>query len=298
MSSTPVPIVFVHIGGAPPDYASVAVRQARIWNPNTPIVFLSSVVGDYGAGEEWIALKDIPMSANHKKFCETTILDTNFRNGFWRSTTERLFFLEDWAAWKGVKEFFHIENDNTLYMPLDEMLPSLRVQSRGIMAPFQGQGTLKKGDARMCFSVLYCNHLEALSDFLYFLAGSRTDQDEMIRGGLYWQDNLESCSCLPTTPPTTRFVSDAFRNWYVGAVPWVFDGAAYGQYLGGEDPRNGPKGPGFINTDVDFRADQFLYGWRKDSSGRRFPTLMDSRGKEWRIANLHIHCKRLADFQS
>ena len=290
-----VPIVFVHIGGAPPDYAAVAVRQARLWNPTTPIVFLSSVVGDYGAGEEWIALSDIPMSLSHKKFCETTPLDTAFRDGFWRSTTERLFFLEDWAIWKGVKEFFHVENDNTLYMPLEEMLPTLRVK-KGLSVPFHGQGVEKNGDARMCYSVFYCNSLEALSHFTYFLAVARSDQDEMIRGGVYWKDNTDSYSCLPTVPATARFASDSFRDWYIGSASWVFDGSAYGQYLGGEDPRNGPKGPGFVNTDVDFRADQFLYGWRKDSSGRRFPTLMDSGGKEWRIANLHIHSKRLADF--
>jgi hypothetical protein len=296
MSSTSVPIVFVHIGDALPEYAAVAVRQARLWNPTTPIVFLSSVVADYGAGEEWISLGDIPMSANHKKFCEATMLDTKFRNGFWRSTTERLFFLEDWAAWKGVGEFFHLENDNTLYMPLDEMLPTLRITSKGLSAPFHGQGTVKSGDARMCFSALYCNRPQALSDFTHFLAGRRASEDEMFRGGLYWQDNEDSCGCLPTAPAATRFVSETFRKWYIGDAPWVFDGAAHGQYLGGEDPRNGPKGPGFVNTDVDFRTDQFLYGWRKDSSGRRFPTLMDSRGKEWRIVNLHIHCKRLADF--
>jgi hypothetical protein len=91
-------------------------------------------------------------------------------------------------------------------------------------------------------------------------------------------------------------ISDTFREWYENPeFSWVFDGAAYGQYLGGEDPRNGTKGPGFVNTDVDFRTDQFLYGWRADA-GRRYPTLLDGRGKEWRIANLHIHCKRLADF--
>jgi hypothetical protein len=71
---------------------------------------------------------------------------------------------------------------------------------------------------------------------------------------------------------------------------------AYGQYLGGEDPRNGPRGPGFINEDAEFRADQFLYGWKADKAGRRYPVLLDKNGKEWPIANLHIHCKRLEDF--
>jgi len=299
MSSTHVPIVFVHIGDAPPEYAKIAVSQARKWNPLNPIVFLSSVcpAGGYGARETWISLTDIPKSVNHAKFCETTILDTSFRNGFWRSTTERLFYLEDWAAWKGVKEFFHIENDNTLYMAIDDMLPTLRKESKGISAPFQGQGPIKNGDARVCFSMLYCNKLEALSDFTYFLAGSRTDRDEMIRGGLHWQDTVDDCSFLPTTPPGSQYVSHTFQNWYENpAFSWVFDAAAYGQYLGGEDARNGPKGPGFVNLDVDFRADQFVYTWRKDAAERLYPLLIDKDGREWPLANLHIHSKALEKF--
>jgi hypothetical protein len=76
----------------------------------------------------------------------------------------------------------------------------------------------------------------------------------------------------------------------------VFDAAAHGQYLGGEDPRNGPRGPGFVNQDAEFRADQFMYTWRKDAAERLYPLIIDKDGKEWPIANLHIHSKRLKDF--
>jgi hypothetical protein len=269
------------------------VRQARLWNPTTPIIFLSSVVGDYGAGEEWVALSDIPMSANHKKFCENTALHTRFSNDVWRSTAEGVFFLEDWAIWKKVKEFFHVENNNTLYIPLEEMLPTLRAK-KGVSTPFQGQRAQNNDDMRVSYSVIYSNSLEAFAHFTYFLTMDHSDKDALISGALYWQDNADSYSCLPTTPPTTRFISETFRDWYTSSAPWVFDGAAYCQYLSREDPRNGPKG--VVNNEVDFRTDQFLYGWRKDSSGRRFPLLMDSGGKEWRIANLHIHSNRLENF--
>jgi hypothetical protein len=290
-----VPIVFIHIGGAPPDYAAVAVRQARRWNPDAPIVFLSSVLGDYGVGEKWVPIADIALTANHAKFRSSTTLNATWRGGFWRSTTERLFILEDWMRSAGVAECIHMENDNMLYTNISELLPALRTGA-GISTTFQGQGSTLD-QVRMCFSLLYCKSVDALGNFLFTLAGRAEATDEMQRGGQYWFDTPEECSVLPTAPTGVKLVSESFRAWYEDPrFPCLFDASAHGQFLGGEDPRNGPKGPGFVNLDTDFRTDQFLYGWRADAIGRRYPVLMDSGGQEWHIVNLHIHCKRLADF--
>jgi hypothetical protein len=297
MNSTPVPIVFIHIGSAePPDYARIAVQQARRWNPLTPIYFLSSVPSSYEAGEEWVRIEDIPLSREHTKFNETTKLDVSFRNGFWRFTTERLFVLYDWISWKGVREFVHIENDNTLYCDISTSLPTLRATCKGISAPFQGEAKTKSR-IHMCYSFVYCNEPTALSDFLFFLAASPSTIDEMQRGGEYWMDNEDSCSFLPVVPCGAALVSETFRHCSENpAFSHVFDAAAYGQYLGGEDPRNGTRGPGFINLDAEFRADQFQYSWLRDEADRLYPVLLDKDGVKWPIANLHIHCKRLEEF--
>jgi hypothetical protein len=294
MSPTTIPIVFIHIGDAPPDYAAVAVRQARLWNPFAPIYFLSSVAADYRADENWVLLADIPPTANHQRFRNSTSLDATWRGGFWRSTTERLFILEDWMRWAGVSECIHFENDNMVYVDIAELLPALR-NGAGISTTFQGQGaTLDQ--IRMCFSVLYCNSVDAISNFLFTLAARPENTDEMQRGGQYWADTPEECSVLPTAPVDVKLVSENYRSWYENPeFPCLFDASAHGQFLGGEDPRNGSQGPGFVNLDTDFRTDQFLYGWRREL-GLRYPTLLDRNGREWRIANLHIHCKRLADF--
>jgi len=135
-----------------------------------------------------------------------------------------------------------------------------------------------------------------------FLACTTLNTDEMQLGGLYWEDTPEECSFLPTAPVGVTLEYEGFRGWVedsrFGDMGCVFDGSAYGQYLGGVDPAFHAENtePGFVNPDCDFRADQFEYVWMTDEAGRRYPTIADKNGRPWKIMNLHIHCKRLQNF--
>jgi hypothetical protein len=293
-----IPIVFIHIGSVPPDYARIAVEQARCWNPESPVIFLASVIpeGGYGAKEEWISIADIPLTPEHTRFQETTLLDTTFRNGFWRYTTERLFVLDDWLRWKGVQECLHMEYDNMLYRSVEELAPILRATSKGLSVPFHGPAEAR-GRLHVCFSIVYCNDVTKLSQFLFYLAASKSRTDEMQRAGEFWLENIDDYPLLPTVPPGTQLISETYRGWYENpAFPCVFDAAAHGQFLGGDDPRNGgPEGP-YVNLDVDYRTDSLEYVWRVDGAGRKVPVILERGGKEWPIVNLHIHSKRLGDF--
>lgn len=293
-----IPIVFVHIGSVIPDYACIAIQQARRWNPDAPIIFLASTVPErgYGSDEEWVPIADIPLTPEHKRFQETTLLDMTFRNGFWRYTTERLFVLEDWMRWKGVGECLHMEYDNMLYRNVEELAPIMRATGKGLSATFNGPAELN-GGIHVAFSFVYCNNVEKLTQFLFFLAATRSRIDEMRRAGEYWLENIDDYPLLPTIPPGTHLISELYRSWYENpAFPCVFDAAAHGQFMGGDDPRNGgPRGP-YVNMHVDYRTDRLKYIWKVDAVCRRFPVIVDNDGKEWPIVNLHIHCKRLEDF--
>ena len=289
-----VPIVFIHIGGAPPPYARIAVEQARRWNPNAPIVFLSSVIQDYGAGETWTPIESIPMSAAHQRFREATPMKT-----FWKWTTERLFVLEDWMRSSSIGECIHFEYDNMIYQDLSKLVPLLRDISPGLSTTFHGH---KGGNAvRACFSIVYCKALDTLANFTHFLACTAVNTDEMQLGGMYWEDTPEECSFLATAPIGVTLESERYRNWVEDSrfseLGVVFDGSAYGQYLGGVDPKYHAENtePGYVNPHCDFRADQFEYVWLTED-GRRYPTIADKNGRPWKIMNLHIHCKRLHNF--
>lgn len=304
MSSTEIPIVFIHIWHAPPAYLRDAVKQARVWNLTAPIICISSVVENYGHGEEWVAVDDIPLTAAHTRFKATTLLPgVGYDNGFWQWTTERLFTLEDWMRWKGISECFHLENDNMLYQNISEIVPFLRKTSPGLSTTCHGIGS--KDDAeRACFSILYCSSVDALGRFMFFLASAPSSIDEMSRGGAYWLDTPEDCSYLATAPVGVSLPAE--RERYRGLIEdkrfvelgIVFEAAAYGQYLGGQDPQYHKDGPGYMNPECLIRADQYEYVWRKDELERKYPTITDTCGKVWKIANLHIHCKRLSEFSS
>jgi len=294
MLSGETPIVFIHLGAAPPPYMRIAVTQARRWNPAAPIFCLSSVVESYGVGETWVDAGDIPMSAAHKRFRDITPL-----RGFWQWTTERLFILEEWMRWKDIEECFHFENDNLIYEDISLITPLLRETSRGLSTTFQGQGAARNS-LRICLSALYCKSVDALGNLAMYLAGTASNVNEMERCGLYWQDTPEECSFLPTVPLGSTLESEAFRSWIEDArfssIGCVFDSSTHGQYLGGTDANYSPIGPGYINPDSDYRADQFVYIWITDEVGRRYPSIADKDGRQWKIANLHIHCKRLQEF--
>lgn len=294
--SKEIPIVFVHIGGAPPAYLRDAVRQARTWNPDAPIVCISSVTDTYGFGERWVAADTLPVGATHARFKSTTLLPGN---GFWQWTTERLFVLEEWMRHEGVGECIHLENDIMVYQTFSDIREALAANSPGLSTTFQGQGA-KMDMMRLCFSVLYCSSVDALSNFLLYLASAPSSVNEMERGGLYWLDTPEECFYLPTAPVGVALKDEMCRHWYEGAggFPGIFDSSVYGQYLGGSDPAYMRYEPGFVNPDCDFRADQFIYKWDKDEAGRRYPVIQDTGGREWKLMNLHIHSKGLAAFSS
>jgi hypothetical protein len=77
----------------------------------------------------------------------------------------------------------------------------------------------------------------------------------------------------------------------------LFDACAYGQYLGGIDPRNGPDGPGYLNPVCVFNCSFMDFEWGVDDEGRKVPYVIYG-AKKYRINNLHIHSKDLKQFAS
>ncbi len=117
-----IPFILVHIGdNFFPDYAVEAVEQIRTWNPTSDVFFIcdqkyhKSFSSDATPHLHLIDINEIPHSDEHARFSSSTHLDTNFRDGFWRFTTERLFILYDFMKLRDIKGAIHIENDNTVY---------------------------------------------------------------------------------------------------------------------------------------------------------------------------------------
>lgn len=310
------PLIFIHVGDDKdlfPSYLSEAVRQAARWNPTTHIlVVLAKVFIDdssnpvagfhsslYSEDEsfwkdrvELVAFEDIPNSPKLAHFMNISTLDQGFRGGFWRKTTERLFVLAEVMRHVGIKEAFHMENDNMLYGRFTELLPTMRTLYPSLATTFIGGGQATAG-------LLYVRQRKALNDFLDFVMenpGLNDMESLWVFATKYGRNRL---ALLPADPTPTEFtnISDVHQ------LKTVFDGASYGQILGGTD--NGHP-PGFVNS----RSDVANYRLKWDIepvSGLRRPyvALKDSSVDKpllqemWTpIFNLHIHCKRLHLFAS
>src|SRR5689334_1078825 len=124
VSSTPSDynIVFVHLGTKVPDYATIAVEQARLFNPTCPIFFIApqhdverlrTVLA--ASNVECVAAESLPKSRPHYIFSANTRLDAHWEHGFWKHASERFFYLDELIRERNLNTVFHLEYDTMIY---------------------------------------------------------------------------------------------------------------------------------------------------------------------------------------
>jgi hypothetical protein len=277
-----------------PEHVNTCIGQIRKWNPDVRIVFIADEVHrEKVSGCEFVPLESVQCGVKRATFQERCILDSNFRGGFWKYSTERLFVLEDYLQQSGISECIHLENDNMIYFSAEQMLPMLRKEYTGLAAPYLGRGELT-------FGILYVKNTLALHDMNVFILGlSHTGDNEMRLGCRFFLMNHEEADFLPTVSNECE-IRDSdypFATAHGEAFRGVWDAAAYGQYLGGIDERNGAgRQVGFVNETCAFRTDQFEFTWT-DSDGLKYPRA-HRHGHSWPIYILHVHSKQLHEFVS
>jgi hypothetical protein len=297
-------LVFVHIGKELPGYVETALRQAHLFNPDAEII----LIGNQRALEnkcfelEWlhcIACETIQKSKEHQKFIRLSVLDRKLKGGLFYYATERFFYLDDLMQQYRLKNVFHLENDVMLYANLEKLLPIFVKNYKGLALPFENEA---KGLASFVFIANQTN----LHQFIQFLvAQARSKQNEMyLLGSFKNQNGQDLIEYLPNLMPD--YLNDhLFKNvtnparycTHLDQFESIFDGAAYGQYLGGQDPFHRNCAPGFINPECVYNASYMRFEWKTDLQERKVPYVIYNN-KSFRLNNLHIHSKNLKAFFS
>jgi hypothetical protein len=306
-------IVFVHIGKTVPEYAQIAIRQASRLNPDSTVYFLIksesykefSEKHHFSSNVQLVNLDHIRHTMAHKKFNNQCTQDTAFRDGFWRYASERFLYLYDFCKAKNLSNVFHLEYDVMLYINVEDYMPVFKQNYPHI-------AVTADNDKRVVAGLIYFADVQALQFVAKaMVAGSRGEVNDMVilskskkpGKGSYMQN-------LPIIP--SKYSKDnklTSPEGHVAKRPeeysncfhkfnLVFDACAIGQYLGGIDPRNdyGNYHVGFINEMTLFNPSHFTYTWEEED-GLRIPYLT-YKGVKSKIANLHIHSKRLELFTS
>ncbi len=304
-------IVFVHIGKQLPAYIEVALVQARAFNPDCPIILVAneSALKNYPpkypeTNVTFVTCESLKRTEAHTLFSQRSGLNAQWGNGFWLYTSERFLYLNDLIAQYNLKNIFHLENDNMLYVNLGDLLPIFE-------SKYQGLGITMDNDHRCIPGFVYISNPDIMSSLAKFFAdhASESNNDmvvlERFRNacGADKVDNLpiimkEYVDTQPMISPSGHVAKNKYQycqNIYL--FDSIFDAAAIGQYLGGTSPLNGEVLSGFINESCVFNPSLLKYEWVIDEEGRRVPFVIYGNNKV-RINSLHIHSKNLTEFAS
>jgi hypothetical protein len=257
-------------------------------------------------------------------------------DGFWHYTLERLFVLAALMRDEGLSRILHLENDVTIYFDPAKMAETMeRCFGEQCAAtpsgPSEGctAAVLYAGSGHALEAI--CEEIIALLPL-----GERKLRavlpsgmvNESILLGIVQRRNPDLVRSFPIAPTSPVHPAINPRLWARPAAPLLrlldrmaprvvnelpphalsncldefgalFDGSSWGQFAGGTPHGHGP-GTAFRHQWIgpDLLSGRYVLDWRTGDAGRRLPFVVDrsNGGREWKLNNLHIHCKRIEDF--
>lgn len=210
-----------------------------------------------------------------------------FRNKFWKVSTERFYYIYSFMIKYNLSNVFHLENDIMLYTPIPAIYNNIQDSSDRLWV-------VQDSKHRAIGSIVFIPSSSTLHQFLQFsnTVLSKSYVNDMTLLGLY--------------PLKYKFPDTPTKN--IG----VFDGAAIGQYLGGTDLRNSNQTShkyinhtiGFVNETSQFKPNTCDYMCVYQDYLLHYPKHLkryfcsDKQNNHYQIHNLHIHSKQPYTFSS
>ena len=202
----------------------------------------------------------------------------NFRHDFWNATIARFFALENFMAEKNLQSIIHLEADV-------------------LVAPYFSFSELEALDKCIAFPRVSANAAAASLFFVNDLELLRK-MNSYFKISLLGQPNLTDMSLLSN-------FADAYAEFYFPLFSGInvssaldtrkiFDGATFGIYLTGGDPRNERGWVEFFRDVEDHEAVPSEYVYSFNSNNILIAQLGDEK---FEIQNLHIHSKNIKYFK-
>jgi hypothetical protein len=200
----------------------------------------------------------------------------NFRN----LTSKRFFLIYEFMKIKNLTNVIHLENDVLLYSDLD--------------FEFQDKIYLTMDSENRCIpSIIFIpkyNYLDNLIKNYQFKI------NDMTNLSIFFHNNE---NIVETFPIINNSFEKSIYNKNFTKFNSIFDAAAIGQYIGGVDPNNVKKGQntntvGFVNETCIIKYNNYSFEWKKKGNFYYPYIIIDD--KLLLINNLHIHCKKLENF--
>jgi len=303
-----VVFLLVNIGKECPSHIADCIKQLLLFDNS--VYFIADSFSDQikellnNQHLKFVEIMSLVKTENHKVFDKLNKLDAEWRDGFWRFAVERFFIIEDFLKQYQLKDVLHIEHDNLVYFNADRYQFFFKAITKGIALPADS-------NVRCIPSLVYIRDEKAIHDFCLFYNTKCTNKSitDMKAFSLYLND--KKCDALPVLPEIYTkkkmflcsenghfvFKKHMFSNNQL-QLGGIFDAAAFGQYIGGIDPRNDSSDTvGFINETAVYSPSEFKISWIKQF-GLFAPFISFDGSENIPLLNLHIHSKKLHEFRS
>lgn len=298
-------IVLIHLGSSNSDYLWANVEYLSKLAPSLPIDVVTSKESE-GRLERFSNPKiehfQHLSSPTIEKLMSTLQVDSNYREGFWRYTIERLLALTEHHNRFPSESLLHIESDVLLLntFPFRSFVDTKKI----------AWSSFEKD--RDVASIIYLpnHHLSAwLQAQLLKLLQENLVTTDMHLLSLVSKNNDQHILSLPIAP---NFDSIAYSNncgilesdkakcsQYAEKFDGVFDAAAIGIWLTGTHPVNAFGMSTRYDTNLIYETRSFIDPSKIDFQISREGALLWTEGNEsTKIHTLHIHSKNLDFFSS
>ena len=274
--------------GTIPNFLDDCIEQIKFTQKNPTIHIIKNETSNYKNNDCIIVdVENIPASQKHLNFIkESELINKNFRDYFWRYSSERLYVIDDYLQMQNLKDVIHIETDVLLYQDLEIIF--------SIMHNFDF-ACVRDSDTRVIGSIIYIKD-KNISGKITSIANNYINENDMIILN-HVAKKLENVFYLPT----------GNKKFNKKNLKFIFDGACIGQFVGGIDPRNEPKNLmkyfhkikkiftknniiSFINKESNIDVSKWEIKWIKNKPYKKCNDELIP------IVNLHIHSKNLKKF--
>jgi hypothetical protein len=264
------------------EYILDCINQLKLFNYKITVIVSDKLLSRFHNQVSGINL--IPSSQlDDLHFSYNSKHDSTFRGGFWKLTSQRLFYLYSYIRKYNVTNCFHIENDIMLYDMIDVHDKSkiwLTMAAPGLCIP----------------GLIFIPEYSILNSLIM---NYKYDTDDMTNLTIFFHANRNICEPFPIINRNSIYNDTDIINVNFDKFNAIFDAAALGQYLGGVDPRNiDGDTRGFISTQCSVNYSNFQFNWKLNNIKGIYQPYIIIDGIAYPIKNLHVHCKRLASFNS
>jgi hypothetical protein len=291
-------IVLCYLGKNFKSYIYDCLDQIRLFNDrNDDIVFLydddrmlpfiENLVDDV---KPFKVSKDTP---------KTKIIREKFQNqDVFNFSLERFLALEQFMdTTRNRGHVLFMEVDNAIYCPIGHLNHTMKTICKDTL------GIVRDSSDRVVPGVVYIGSLSVIHSFNdYFIQKvSESSITDMYVLSNFADEFPNKITYLPDIFPEYPLTSGNSDQYSRNAKDFqgLFDGAAFGQYVGGTDPfyTQGDT-RGFVNETAVYKLDTVRLQWRRDTQHRKIPVMVKPDGTHIRMHSCHWHCKMIHKYRS